>query len=204
MASVYVEVGSALEQTAAGRLQLLQLYQEAGAAKSPEDIQQVVETGRLEQAMNVQRDEDLFIAWENDEILAGRTPIAHVTDDHLKHAAKHRVTILTPAARQNPAVVEADTQHFLMHYREFWGMPEGMDPRSDPQFFDRMRVLLGQQAPGAIGPPPMGGPAAGGAPSPVQGESPDGPPNGAPPALAPPEANEAQTQTPEAPPTVLQ
>jgi hypothetical protein len=201
--SVHVEVGNAMEQTSAGRLQLLQLYMQSNPNMRPEDMQQVIETGRLEQAMNVQRDEDLFIAWEIDEILAGRTPMVHVSDDHLKHAAKHRVVMLTPAARANEAVVAADAQHFLMHYREFWGLPEGVDPRTDPQYFDRMRVLLGQSAPSAVGPPPMGGPPAGGPTQPEQGGS--SPPSnlqGIPPALEPPKAEGAQP--PEAPPTVLQ
>ena len=201
--SVHVEVGNAMEQTSAGRLQLLQLYMQSNPNMRPEDMQQVIETGRLEQAMNVQRDEDLFIAWEIDEILAGRSPVVHVSDDHLKHCAKHRVVVLTPAARASEAVIKADAQHFLMHYREFYGTPEGVDPRSDPQYFDRMRVLLGQSAPSAVGPPPMGGPPAGGPTQPEQGGS--SPPSnlqGIPPALEPPKAEGAQP--PEAPPTVLQ
>jgi hypothetical protein len=219
IASVFVEVGNALEQTPAGRLQLFQMYQkaamDAGKALSPEDIQQVVETGRLEQAVDIDRDEDLFIAFENDEILAGRTPQPLWTDDHLKHGKEHRVTTLTPAARQTPAVVAASDQHLMMHYTQYWDPPPGatwgpppkqppdpalgpplkvITPRQDPQFPDRIRILLGQQAPGQVGPPSSGG-------APPPGQPPSDQPAGAPPALAPPQP--PPPESPEAPPTVL-
>lgn len=203
ISSVYVEVGNPLEQTAAGRLQLLQLHMKANPNMRPEDIQQVVETGRLEQALSVERDEDLFIEWENGEISEGRTPAVHYSDDHLKHARKHRVTVLTPGARMDAPTLQADSQHFLMHYREFWGVPQGADPRSDPQFFDRMRVLLGQSAPSAVGPPPMGGPPAGAPPQPEPGgQEPPSDSQGAPPALSA-DVTQAKVPQPEAPATVL-
>jgi hypothetical protein len=200
IASVFVEVGNAMEQTPAGRLQLFGVQQkaamDAGKPLTPEDTQQIIETGRMEQATDLDRDEDLFIAFENDEIMAGRTPQVLWSDDHLRHGKDHRVTSLTPSARQAPEVMAAADQHLMMHYVEFFGLPPGSNPRQDPQFPDRIRILLGQQAPGQVGPPSGGAPP--GAPPAGGGQN---PPSGPPPALSQPQPG--TPPGPEAPPSVI-
>ena len=209
ISTCYVEVGNALEQSIAGRFQIAQMLQQMGVMKTPEDMAQVLETGRLEQALAPAREEQLLITFENEEMMDGRTPVVHWAHNHLNHYPKHACLASQPSALADARVMEQLEQHLVWHYREFWGLPEGMDPKSDQQYLDRVRVMLGQMAPTAVGPPPPQGPPppAGGASSPSpQGE---GPPNGAPPApepaLQPPSAVPPQDQppNPNAPPTVL-
>jgi len=199
IATCFVEVGNPLEQTAAGRLELFQMYAETGAVKTPEDVQQIVETGRLEQALQPIRDESLLVSFENDEMLDGRTPVVHWAHNHLSHFQKHVCLSFQPAALESPQAMQALQQHLDWHYREFWGLPEGVIPRTDPQYFDRVRVLLGQPAPTAIGPPPMGEtPPAGGpqdASGPPSNSSPEAPPASLQPPTPQPE-DEGQPQLP--------
>lgn len=188
----FVEVGNPLEQHPAGRLEILQALRDAGVQMTAEDVQQVIETGRLEQAIAPAREESLLISWENDEMLDGKTPVVHWAHNHLNHYPKHACLASQPAVLSNPQAVTALEEHLAWHYREFWGLPEGEDPKTDPQYFDRIRIMLGQQAPSAIGPPMPGQPvSAGGVPAPLDGAGEGAAaPSGAPPALSPPTEGE--------------
>lgn len=188
----FVEVGNPLEQHPAGRLEILQALRDAGVQMTAEDVQQVIETGRLEQAIAPAREESLLISWENDEMLEGKTPVVHWAHNHLNHYPKHACLASQPAVLSNPQAVTALEEHLAWHYREFWGLPEGVDPKTDPQYFDRIRIMLGQQAPSAIGPPMPGQPSpAGGVPAPLDGAGEGAAaPSGAPPALSPPTEGE--------------
>jgi hypothetical protein len=203
IATCYVEVGNALEQSVAGRVQILQSLKEAGVQMTAEDVQQVYETGRMESALQPAREESLLVEWENSEMMDGATPVVHWAHNHLNHYPKHACLASQPVALAEPSAMKALEQHLAWHYREFWGLPDGVDPKSDPQYFDRVRVMLGQQAPSAVGPPPPQ--AAGGPPQPQPGgQSPPSDSQGAPPALQPPKSPDAgEAPSPEIP-SVLQ
>lgn len=190
----FIEVGNPLEQHPAGRLEILQALKDAGVAMTAEDVQQVIETGRLEQAIQPAREESLLISFENDELLEGKTPVVHVVHNHLNHVLKHACLASQPAVLQSPQAVAALDKHIDWHYLEYWPTdemwPAGAPPKADPRYRDRLRLMLGQQAPSAIGPPLDMNSPAGGAPSP------SGPPSnssgGSPPALSPPEEGAQQ------------
>lgn len=197
LTGVQVEIGNALEQSPAGRLQIFEYLLKLGAIKTPEDAQQVIETGQLPPSTDPARMQSLLIAYENQQIAEGITPPVHARQNHILHVQGHQPNCENPAILGDDAALQADQEHFDWHYREYWGLPDGVVPKTDPMYFDRVRVMLGQAAPSAVGPPPMGGEVpAGGAPSPVSEEGPSGPPNGAPPALQPPAPVEGQTPVP--------
>lgn len=174
---VQVDIGNPMEQTAAGRMQMMDLYGQRGMLKTPDDIQQVADTGRLESATDDIRDELLLIAQENEALANGDNPPVHVYDDHIKHCAKNVSPIRNPDGRNDPKVVAAVQAHWDEHYRLYWGLPAdpmtGMpaDPRLDPQYPVRSRILLGQQPPPmeAMPPPTEGGPPPGDAGPPPPG-----------------------------------
>jgi hypothetical protein len=212
ISTCYVEVGNALEQSVAGRVQILTSLREAGVKMTAEDVQQVYETGRMESALQPAREESLLIEWENAEMMDGTTPVVHWAHNHLNHYLKHSCIASQPVALMDPKVMQQLEQHLAWHYREFWGLPEGVDPKTDPQYFDRVRIMLGQQAPSAIGPPPMGmdgtQPPAQGETSPAGGPQPaSGPPSDSsgavPPALSQPKSPEGD-EGPAEIPSVLQ
>lgn len=179
---VVVEVGNLLEQSVAGRFQLAQLFLNAGVKMTPDDITQVVETGRIDVATNPIRAQDLLISHENDELSEGRDVPVSIFDDAAAHCIKHKATLDDPQTRRNPAAVKAIQRHIDAHYVEFYGLPPQVDPMTgqpapvdpkamDPMYPMRIRMLLGQQPPQMMAPPTPGGPQS--APSGDAGATPD-------------------------------
>jgi hypothetical protein len=160
---VMVEVGNPMAQTAAGRVSIAETMIRNQLIKTPEQYLQVLATGRLEPMTQSSQNELLLILKENEQILAGVTPLCSVDDDHLLHAREHRGVLANPDARQDERVVSAYQQHILEHEQLLFN--------ADP----RRLFLMGQQPP----PPMMAPPPPGAAP-------PEGPPPGAPPSSAAP------------------
>lgn len=195
---VLVDIGNPLQQTHAGKMELAQMYlQTPGAVTSPEQIEQIATTGKIEHLTRATRDELILILDENEQIAEGNTPPAVIHDDHLRHGREHRSTLASVSARANPAIVEASTAHLHEHYKLFFGWPppgmppppppfgpDGLpdpkfdptSPTNDPQYREKMLILVGQQPPPPAGMPP---PPGGMPPPPPDG----GPPGGHPPPL---------------------
>lgn len=186
---VLVEIGNPLEQTVPGKMELLNTYRQVGAITEADHVVQVVETGRIEPATQGKRNEMQLLAYEREELAAGRNPIVHTYQNHLLHAKEHKATLDDPEALKNPAIVQAVQDHQDWHYREFYGWPEGIPVQQDPLFLPRMRALNGyapvtpdlMMMPQPPGPPGGTGEGEGGPPESMQlpaGTAPAGP-NGA-------------------------
>lgn len=203
---VFVDIGNPIEQTAAGRFTLAQMYQgmkqQNGEPVTVDQIQQVIDTGRIEPVIQSARDEQMLIENENDKLSTGKPALAHALDNHLLHGRENLRPILNPEGRADKAVNEAVLQHIHEHYVLHFGLPPQPDPATglpldayqtammDPQYFVRIRTLLGQPAPMDMAPPPMPGAQDGtappqGDPAAVMGQ-PQGPLMPAPPAGPPP------------------
>ncbi len=205
----YVEIGNPLEQSAGGRYQLAMAHYEMQLIKTVEDLQQVLDTGRLEPAIQDIRDESMHIASENEELATGKGPLVHAFHNHLRHAAKHAAVLFNPETMKNEAAMKAVEDHIHQHYVEFF-MLEGQpvldpmgqpvpgaepippDPFADPQYPIRIRMLLGQPPPPDMVPPPMDGTQP---PAPGQ-QSSSGPPDMMPPGGPPPGMPEQQQPQP--------
>lgn len=164
---VIVDVGNPVEQTAAGRFELAQMYVKEGWAKSPEQVQQVLTTGRIEPLLQAERDQSLLIQAETQALQRGEAPVVHPLDNHSLHVREHASAVMSMDARGNPGVVEATWAHVAQHYLEYFGVPI----EQDPMRYDRLQGLLGYPPPSMVAPPPMGPPGPGGPPM-------DGPPPG--------------------------
>lgn len=149
---VQVEVGSPLAQTSAGRISLAQEFIKNGFAKTPQQYEQVMATGRLEPLTQSLENELLLICKENEQILEGQQPIVSVDDDHMLHCREHRGVVANPDARKDPSIVAAYMAHIQEHEQLYFG--------ADP----RRMYLMGQQPP----PPQLMGPPPGAAPQPPQ------------------------------------
>lgn len=148
---VSVEIDNPLMQTAAGRLPISQMYIDQGFVQVPEQLESLVTTGKLEPMTQVLRNELIFIASENEAILAGNVPSAMITDSHQMHIREHKDAMFIPNGRTNPKVIEAYNAHQQQHFQ--------LALQSDP----RILSLLGQAAPQQAAPPPgAGGPPPGG------------------------------------------
>lgn len=182
---VQVDIGNPVSQTHAGKLELAQMVMQIpNAVTSPEQIDQLLTTGKMEHLTQSVRDELILILDENEKIAEGESPPAVIHDDHLRHGREHRTTLASVSARSDPAIVEASTDHLHQHYKLFFGWPDPMlpppmpaldpmtgapdpefDPTSpihDPMYRERMLILVGQTPP----PPmlPMGAPGMGAPP----------------------------------------
>lgn len=209
--SVIVTVGNALEQSAAGRLAILNtLMKIPGAVKSGQDAGQVIETGRLEPTLDPERAVELSIAKENEALHRGEVPPALFSDDHLRHCFHHAAVAALDDVRGNQLVMQAWKTHINQHYVEFFGLPPGQAPEQDPQYPIRIRLLLGQQPPPMMAPPQVpgaapGGPPPPGAPHPPTQAGPPGPQ--VPPQMQPPGPNIPKPNgkpAPQVPPAIGQ
>lgn len=174
---VYVELGNPISQTAAGRFELGQLLVQMKMVRTPEMLQQVFDTGRIDPLTRSSQEELLNILKENEDIAKGEVPVAMLHDQHLLHGKEHTTPVANPAARQDAAVLNAYMKHQLGHYELLFGVPAGEwipDPitgeekfqPTDPIYRERMLILTGQQPPPPMGPPGMGPPPPGMEPPP--------------------------------------
>ncbi len=145
-----VEIANPLSQTAAGRLQIEQLFADRGFIQTPEQLSMVLETGSLQPLTQTLRDELIYIAWENEQLLKGAMLEVMVTDSHQMHIREHKATTFSAEARSNPSIIQAANDHIQKHVQQALAM--------SPQ----LAQLLGQAS--AAPPPPMdpGAPPAGG------------------------------------------
>lgn len=183
---VFVEVGNPISQTAAGRFELAQQLVQMQMVRSPEQLQQVLETGRLDPLTHSTREELVNILRENEDISQGSAPRAMLHDNHLLHGKEHTAPVASPEARKDPSVLSAYTAHMHEHYSLYYGVPPEM-VETDPLYRDRMLILTGQNPPPPMAPPmppgmPPPGPETGPGSPPGPGPAPDAPPE----ALAPP------------------
>lgn len=189
---VDLEDGNPMEATPQGRWAIVELRHSMGLIKSNEDMDTVMETGRLEPAVDPVHDENMLIKAENDAIRRGQPPHVFLTQNHVLHMRQHMSTTMSPAALSDPKVLAAWQQHTWEHYGQEFGLPPGMDPQQDPLFHPRWKFIMG------LGPEPMAPPAPptpGGPPGPPPGPgkvpppgpqgAPGMPPNG-PAAVKPP------------------
>lgn len=158
---VNVDIGNPLQQTIAGRKELATMYIQALGPGSvrPEQLEQVIDTGRLEPLTNGLQKQLLLICSENESLQKGDSPPVLADDDHALHMREHVAMSSDPVVRGNPAAMQALNDHMNQHWSEY----RAADPAR--------LMVLGQTPPPQLGPPPGAPPAPGGPP-------PSGPPPG--------------------------
>jgi hypothetical protein len=160
---VAVDIGNPMTRTIAGRMNIAEmlLQMPQSPIKTPEELQQVLATGRLEPAIEGVQAELLNIRAENEMLMDGKVPMAAATDNHPMHMREHPCVIASPEARESPELVNATMQHMQMH-ANLWRT-------TDPTILMALGVppppmmQPGMAPPGAAPPGPPGaapGPAA--------------------------------------------
>lgn len=112
---VIVESVNPLSKTAAGRLQLAELYVKQGWIKTPEQLEMVQATGKLEPLTEGVHAELMLIRAENEKLAQGEPVTVIATDAHLTHIKEHRVVGASIEARGNPEVMKALLDHMQEH-----------------------------------------------------------------------------------------
>lgn len=187
---VYVDIGNPLTQSPEGRLELAKLL----VQMKPEDmnfevISQIIETGKIEPAIDAGSDEMTNIVEENEMMSRGERPLVLIGDNHAIHGKQHGIPVSSQAARRKPEVLQSYDAHMLTHYAYAYAIPlnppgptEFDNVKMDPMFMTRMAALTQ----GIILPPPM-------APMPMPGEG--APPDDGPTSTPVPAAGGPPTRT---------
>jgi hypothetical protein len=176
--SVSVRVGNPLSQTVPGREALFDKYmtiqRDSGGTlqllKTPEDVQQLLDTGRLEGLTDPLRDSAIRVEIENEALARGEPVQALLGDDDVYHCKHHRSVYISNETRENGDLLNNVLDHLWQHYENFFGVPA--DPM-DPMYRPNMMTLFGLQVPAPPMPPAPGGdmpPGAAPPPDPVPEE----------------------------------
>lgn len=201
---VIINIGNPLSSTVAGRYNIAELMAQMNLVKSPEQLDMVLLTGRLEPVTKNPRDEMMNIQAENELLMDGKPVVAALFDNHPLHIQENSSVLNSPEARQDLNVVQTTTAH-IMEHMNLWtqaaqtapavlmakgipmpppptppGMPPGMPPGAPGM------------APGAaqpVPPPPEPGQPSGPSHGASAPNMPKVPPNGAPAPLPPNPAN---------------
>lgn len=156
---VAVDVGNALSQTTAGKLEIAGTLMQMGLIKTPEDYFSVMNTGKLETMTEGMNNELLTIRAENENLFSGETEVvALLTDEHLLHINHHKAVLADPKLRQDKDLLDRVLGHIQEH----------MNILTDPNVAMQLQGL-GQNPMQAPMPP---APPQGGAPTPQGGQPP--------------------------------
>jgi len=114
---VVVDVGNALAQTTAGRVQMAEQMLQMKIIDSPEKYLEVMNTGKLSGMMESGVNELQTVRAENEALLSGEIPVLAVfTDRHSLHIREHRSVLANPELRLNDQdLIQRVTQHIQEH-----------------------------------------------------------------------------------------
>jgi len=114
VSKVSAEVANPLSKTLAGRVQIAENLLQQGLITA-QQYMDVLDSGKLEPALESERTERLLIRRENEMMQEGQTPPALITDNHELHIKEHRAVLDDPDARLRPEVVQATLAHIQEH-----------------------------------------------------------------------------------------
>lgn len=141
---VIVDVGNALSQTTAGRLQIADNLLQMGAIKTVEQYFMVMNTGRIENMTEGVTNSVLLVRSENERLADNSTNIiALATDNHALHIQEHASVLADPDLRLDQELVARVLSHIQEHIT--------LQRETDPDLL----AMLGQQALGPEGGTPL-------------------------------------------------
>lgn len=141
---VMVDVGNALAQTTAGRVQMADNLIQMGVVTNPEQYFSVINTGRLEAMTDGANNQALLIRAENERLADGETDVvATAVDKHSLHIREHMNVLADPDLRMDAKL----TQRVLAHIQEHIELLQGTDPN--------LLSLIGEQPLGPAGGTPL-------------------------------------------------
>lgn len=141
---VVVDTGNALQRTTAGKIQLAEWLLDKGMIKRPEQLYQVLESGRLDVTYRPDLRQMQCVARENEALKAGKGATVFFTDNPVLHIQEHMDVANSQEARDNPVLMRALGGHVLEHI-QVW---RDTDP-------DLLRMLGYPTPDEGMGMPPM-------------------------------------------------
>jgi hypothetical protein len=116
---VIVDVGNALAQTTAGRVQIAeQLLQMMPEQMNPQQYINIMNTGKLEMMTSGVNDELLLIKSENERLVDGtKSVIALAIDNHQLHIMEHKNVLADSDVRSDPDLCKRALDHITDHLK---------------------------------------------------------------------------------------
>ena len=114
---VAVNMGNPMTQTLAGKTNLVEWYMNNNMIENPDQVVQVMTTGRLEQAIQSKQSNNLLAKDENENLSEGKAQRVLITDNHAKHVLEHQMVLDNPEIRQDPEnqIVAVTLAHIQEH-----------------------------------------------------------------------------------------
>lgn len=112
-----VQLAPALQQTDAGKMELGNLAIKQGWAQTPQQLQSVFDSGRLDALTQDLSNELQLISNENEALSRGERVLVMLGDDHLLHLKGHRPVTSSITARKDNGVVTAAQAHDAEHIK---------------------------------------------------------------------------------------
>lgn len=112
---VVVDIGNPLSRTTAGRVQMAEQLLQMKLLRSPEQYFQVINTGRLDVAIEGETMELLNIKSENEQMVEGFDVEALAIDQHRLHIIEHRAVLADPDHRRSPELRNRVLKHIMQH-----------------------------------------------------------------------------------------
>lgn len=116
---VVVDVGNALAQTTAGKVQIAeQLLQMMPERLTPQQYLNIMNTGELDMLTDSVTDELNLVQRENERLVDGAIEVlAIATDDHTLHIQEHKTVLADPDLRMDAELVRRTLGHIQEHIR---------------------------------------------------------------------------------------
>lgn len=116
---VIVDVGNALANTTAGKVQIAeQLLQMMPEKMTPQMYINIMNTGQLDMMTDPTNDEITLIQSENERLVEGSTDVlAIATDDHALHIKEHKSVLADPDLRLDGELVNRTLSHIEEHLK---------------------------------------------------------------------------------------
>jgi hypothetical protein len=168
---VIVDVGNALAQTTAGKVQLASELIQYGIVKTPEEYFTVLKTGQLDPLTDDAFAQLALVEAENEKLAMGKPVRAIAIDEHLTHIKNHRTVLADPDLRDDDAL----TGNVLAHIQEHIDLLRQVDPGLLSSLGEQALPPLGGSQPGAQN---MQGPQPNNSQAPNAAQGPQGPPPG--------------------------
>lgn len=111
---VVVDVGNALMQSHAGRVQVAENLLQMGTIDADKYIM-ILNTGNLDVATEGKMNEMLTIKGENEALVRGEEVIAIFSDHHSMHIREHRAVLSDYMLRRDPELVQSVLDHIQEH-----------------------------------------------------------------------------------------
>jgi len=181
---VTINVGSPLQESSAGRLEIAQQLLQNKLLKTPEQYIEVLSTGRLESAYSGEKAQLDLIARENEDLAEGKPCTVRLVDDHGIHVREHAAVLAIREIRENDAAskivldhINAHTQMWMAMGPELGSLTQSVAPPPPPA----LQAMPQGSAPKPPGPttgpgPNAGPPAPDGRARPLGGPPPPGGP----------------------------